>query len=126
MSDWSSDVCSSYLAGAQKNIGPSGVTIFIVRDDLIGQTLERTPGIFDYKQMADSDSMLNTPPCFAWYVSGLVFKWIKNNGGLTAIGERNARKAALLYDYIDAQDFYRNPVAKPDRSRMNEIGRAHV
>src|SRR3546814_3868589 len=74
MSDWSSDVCSSYLAGAQKNIGPSGVTIFIVRDDLIGQTLERTPGIFDYKQMADSDSMLNTPPCFAWYVSGLVFK----------------------------------------------------
>src|SRR3546814_2811444 len=67
-------------AGAQKNIGPSGVTIVIVRDDLIGQTLERTPGIFDYKQMADSDSMLNTPPCFAWYVSGLVFKWIKNNG----------------------------------------------
>src|SRR3546814_9655571 len=95
ISDWSSDVCSSDL--------------------LIGQTLERTPGIFDYKQMADSDSMLNTPPCFAWYVSGLVFKWIKNNGGLTAIGERNARKAALLYDYIDAQDFYRN-----------QIGRAHV
>src|SRR3546814_13927931 len=71
MSDWSSDVCSSYLAGAQKNIGPSGVTIVIVRDDLIGQTLERTPGIFDYKQMADSASMLNTPPCLAWYVSGL-------------------------------------------------------
>lgn len=106
-------------AGAQKNIGPSGVTIVIVRDDLIGQTLERTPGIFDYKQMADNDSMLNTPPCFAWYVSGLVFKWIKNNGGLKAVGERNARKAALLYDYIDAQDFYRNPVARPDRSRMN-------
>ncbi|WP_028079033.1 3-phosphoserine/phosphohydroxythreonine transaminase [Solimonas soli] len=106
-------------AGAQKNIGPAGVTIVIVRDDLIGQTLPNTPGIFDYKQMADNESMLNTPPCFAWYVSGLVFKWIKANGGLKAIGERNAKKAELLYGYIDAQDFYKNPVAKADRSRMN-------
>jgi phosphoserine aminotransferase len=69
--------------------------------------------------MADNESMLNTPPCFAWYVSGLVFKWIKANGGLQGIGERNARKAGLLYSYIDSQDFYRNPVAKSDRSRMN-------
>lgn len=106
-------------AGAQKNIGPSGLTIVIVRDDLIGQALPNTPGIFDYKQMADNESMLNTPPCFAWYVSGLVFKWIKANGGLAGIGERNARKAAALYGYIDSQDFYRNPVAKADRSRMN-------
>ncbi|MFP5304270.1 MAG: 3-phosphoserine/phosphohydroxythreonine transaminase [Gammaproteobacteria bacterium] len=106
-------------AGAQKNIGPSGVTIVIVREDLIGQAAAMTPGIFDYKQMADNESMLNTPPCFAWYVSGLVFKWIKDNGGLAGIGERNARKAALLYDYIDGQDFYRNPVKKENRSRMN-------
>jgi len=106
-------------AGAQKNIGPSGITIVIVRDDLIGQTLPNTPGIFDYKQMADGESMLNTPPCFAWYVSGLVFKWIKDSGGLEAVGQRNARKAAALYDYIDSQDFYRNPVQKQNRSRMN-------
>lgn len=106
-------------AGAQKNIGPSGITIVIVRDDLIGQAVPTTPGIFDYKQMADNESMLNTPPCFAWYVSGLVFKWIKDNGGLAAVGERNAQKAKSLYDYIDGQDFYSNPVAKANRSRMN-------
>ncbi len=106
-------------AGAQKNIGPSGITIVIVRDDLIGNALPNTPGIFDYKQMADNESMLNTPPCFAWYVAGLVFKRIKNNGGLAAVGETNARKAAALYGYIDSQDFYRNPVKKENRSRMN-------
>lgn len=106
-------------AGAQKNIGPSGITIVIVREDLIGHAVPTTPGIFDYKQMADNESMLNTPPCFAWYVSGLVFKWIKDNGGLAAVGQRNALKAKTLYDYIDSQDFYRNPVAKANRSRMN-------
>jgi len=106
-------------AGAQKNIGPSGITIVIVRDDLIGNAVPTTPGIFDYKQMADNESMLNTPPCFAWYVSGLVFKWIKDNGGLAAVGERNAQKAKSLYDYIDSQAFYSNPVAKANRSRMN-------
>lgn len=106
-------------AGAQKNIGPSGITIVIVREDLIGNAMPTTPGIFDYKQMADNESMLNTPPCFAWYVSGLVFKWIKDNGGLEAVGERNAAKAKALYDYIDSQDFYSNPVAKANRSRMN-------
>ena len=106
-------------AGAQKNVGPSGITIVIVRDDLIGQVLPGTFSIHDYKVVADNDSMLNTPPTFAWYVCGLVFQWMKNEGGLAAIGERNARKAALLYDYLDAQDFYRNPVAKPYRSKMN-------
>jgi phosphoserine aminotransferase len=105
--------------GAQKNIGPAGLTIVIVRDDLIGQALPTTPSIADYKQMADNESMLNTPPCFAWYVAGLVFKWIKDNGGLAGVGERNARKANLLYGYIDSQGFYKNPVNKADRSRMN-------
>jgi phosphoserine aminotransferase len=105
--------------GAQKNIGPSGITIVIVREDLMGQALPNTPGIFDYKQMADNESMLNTPPCFAWYVSGLVFKYLREQGGLTAVAERNARKAKLLYDYIDSEPFYSNPVAKADRSWMN-------
>ena len=106
-------------AGAQKNIGPSGVTIVIVREDLIGQALPNTPGIFDYKQMADNESMLNTPPCFAWYVAGLVFKHLLANGGLKAVAERNERKAKALYDYIDSEPFYTNPVAKADRSWMN-------
>jgi phosphoserine aminotransferase len=106
-------------AGAQKNVGPSGITIVIVRDDLIGHTLPGTFAIHDYKTVAENESMLNTPPTFAWYVCGLVFQWMKAEGGLAAIGERNERKAGLLYDYIDSQDFYRNPVAKPYRSRMN-------
>ncbi|HZP11409.1 MAG TPA: 3-phosphoserine/phosphohydroxythreonine transaminase, partial [Nevskiaceae bacterium] len=106
-------------AGAQKNIGPAGLTVVIVRDDLIGQTLPGTFSIHDYKTVAENESMLNTPPCFAWYVCGLVFKWIKTNGGLAGVGARNERKAKLLYDYIDGQDFYSNPVAKEDRSRMN-------
>ncbi|HVT37346.1 MAG TPA: 3-phosphoserine/phosphohydroxythreonine transaminase [Nevskiaceae bacterium] len=106
-------------AGAQKNIGPAGLTIVIVRDDLIGQAAANTPGIFDYKQMADNESMLNTPPCFAWYVSGLVFKHIKAQGGLAAMAKLNERKAGLLYDYIDSEPFYTNPVKKADRSWMN-------
>ena len=105
--------------GAQKNIGPAGVTIVIVREDLLGQAAAITPGVFDYKAVADNESMLNTPSCFAWYVSGLVFKWIRSEGGLSVIGARNERKARLLYDYIDSQDFYNNPVAKKDRSWMN-------
>ncbi len=93
-----------------------------VREALIGQALPATPSVFDYKQMADNESMLNTPPCFAWYVCGLVFKWIKNEGGLERIAERNQRKAGLLYETIDASGgFYRNPVAKADRSRMNVV-----
>jgi phosphoserine aminotransferase len=105
--------------GAQKNIGPAGLTLVIVREDLIGQAQATTPGVFDYKQMADNESMLNTPPCFAWYVSGLVFKWIKAEGGLAGIGARNQRKADLLYGYIDSEGFYKNPVRKDARSRMN-------
>ena len=108
-------------AGAQKNAGPAGITFVIVREDLLGQALPGTPSVFDYKQMAENESMLNTPPCFAWYVCGLVFKWLKSEGGLVKVGERNQRKAALLYDLIDSQSFYRNPVARPDRSWMNVV-----
>lgn len=105
--------------GAQKNIGPAGLTIVIVREDLIGNALPLTPGIFDYKQQADNESMLNTPSCFAWYVSGLVFKHIKDLGGLPAMARHNEAKAKLLYDYIDSEPFYTNPVKKSDRSWMN-------
>lgn len=106
-------------AGAQKNVGPAGLTIVIVRDDLIGHAQAACPMVWDWKQQVDADSMLNTPACFAWYVSGLVFKWAKAQGGLNAVGQTNARKAAKLYDYIDASDYYRNPVDKDVRSRMN-------
>jgi phosphoserine aminotransferase len=105
--------------GAQKNIGPAGLTIVIVREDLIGNALPFTPSAFDYKQQADNDSMLNTPPTYAIYIAGLVFHWIKAQGGLAAMAERNRAKAALLYDYLDSTSFYRSPVAKADRSLMN-------
>lgn len=106
-------------AGAQKNIGPAGLTLVIVRDDLIGQALPNTFGIHEYKTVAENESMLNTPSTFSWYVCGLVFQWLKAEGGLTVVGARNERKAKALYDYIDGQDFYRNPVNKADRSIMN-------
>ncbi|MDB6084105.1 MAG: phosphoserine aminotransferase [Gammaproteobacteria bacterium] len=106
-------------AGAQKNIGPSGLVVVIVRDDLVGRARAETPLVFDYKAMADDHSMLNTPPTFAWYMAGLVFKWLKRNGGVAAIGERNRIKAEKLYAAIDASRFYRNWVAKDSRSRMN-------
>jgi len=105
--------------GAQKNIGPAGLTIVIVRDDLIGQAHPFTPSAFDYKQQADNDSMLNTPPTYAVYVAGLVFKWIKARGGLAAMAEHNRVKAQVLYDYLDRSSFYSNPVARADRSLMN-------
>jgi phosphoserine aminotransferase len=105
--------------GAQKNIGPAGVTIVIVRDDLIGQALPITPSAFDYKQQADNDSMLNTPPTYGIYIAGLVFQWLKQQGGLAAVEKQNIEKAGLLYDYLDASSFYANPVRKEDRSRMN-------
>ena len=108
-------------AGAQKNAGPSGITFVIVRDDLIGQTHAALPSVFDYKQVADAESMLNTPPCFSWYVSGLVFKWIKGIGGLNGMAQVNANKARVLYDYLDSQSFYKNPVAKDSRSWMNVV-----
>ena len=106
-------------AGAQKNIGPSGLTVVIVRDDLIGQTLPGTPIMFDYKVQAENESMLNTPPTYAVYVAGLTFQWLKRGGGLAAMEEKNIAKAKLIYDLIDGGDFYRSPVALPDRSRMN-------
>ena len=105
--------------GAQKNIGPAGVTIVIVRDDLIGQALPITPSAFDYKQQADNDSMLNTPPTYAIYIAGLVFNWIKSQGGLAGMEAHNRAKAALLYDTLDASSFYTSPVARADRSLMN-------
>jgi phosphoserine aminotransferase len=106
-------------AGAQKNIGPSGLTVVIVRDDLIGRARPETPRVFDYKAVDDSQSMLNTPPTFAWYMAGLVFKWLKRAGGLTAVGERNRIKAQTLYAAIDASSLYGNPIAKDARSWMN-------
>jgi len=106
-------------AGAQKNIGPAGLTIVIVRDDLLGQALPGTPGVFDYKIAADNGSMYNTPPTYAWYIAGLVFAWLKQKGGLAAMGEINRRKAERLYDYIDASGFYKNPVDRTCRSWMN-------
>jgi len=106
-------------AGAQKNIGPAGLTIVIVRDDLIGQTIPGTPSLFDYKAQAENDSMVNTPPTYAWYVAGLVFQWLKAQGGLEAMAQRNQRKAKLLYDAIDQSGFYNSPVDPDCRSWMN-------
>ena len=106
-------------AGAQKNLGPSGLTVVIVREDLIGQAMPLTPSVFDYKVQADADSMHNTPPTFALYLSGLVFKWVKQLGGLKKMEEINVAKAKLLYDHLDQTEFYHAPVAKEDRSRMN-------
>jgi phosphoserine aminotransferase len=105
--------------GAQKNIGPAGLTIVIVRDDLIGHAMPLTPSAFDYKQQADNDSMLNTPPTYAIYIAGLVFKWIKAQGGLSAMEVHNRKKAAVLYDYLDSTRFYSSPVARDCRSLMN-------
>ena len=106
-------------AGAQKNIGPAGLAIVIVRDDLIGQAAPGTPAIFDYKVQAEADSMINTPPSFAIYLAGLVFQWLKKMGGLAKMEEINIAKAKVLYDYLDQTEFYHSPVAKEDRSRMN-------
>jgi phosphoserine aminotransferase len=106
-------------AGAQKNIGPAGLGVVIVRGDLLGHARKETPGVLDFKTMADSDSMWNTPPTFAWYLAGLVFKWLKAQGGLAAMAALNARKSEKLYAAIDASDFYANPVDPSCRSRMN-------
>ncbi len=106
-------------AGAQKNIGPSGLTVVIVRDDLLGHARAGTPLVFDYQAVAASQSMLNTPPTFAWYMAALVFKWLKRSGGLAAVGERNRIKAQTLYAGIDASPLYENRVAKDARSWMN-------
>ena len=106
-------------AGAQKNIGPAGLTVVIVRKDLVGETLAGTPSMFDYQQHADNGSMLNTPPTYGWYLAGLVFQWLKEQGGLEAMALINQRKAGKLYEAIDASDFYQCPVDVECRSRMN-------
>ena len=106
-------------AGAQKNIGPAGLTIVIVRDDLIGAALPLTPSVLEYKGQAEADSMLNTPATYAVYVAGLVFRWLKQQGGLPAMERVNRAKAALLYDFLDQTEFYYSPVAREDRSLMN-------
>jgi len=106
-------------AGAQKNIGPAGLTIVIVREDLIGQTVAGTPTMFDYKTHADNESMYNTPPTYGIYMAGLVFKWLKHKGGLAAMEAHNIAKANVLYDYLDTTSFYHCPTAKENRSRMN-------
>lgn len=106
-------------AGAQKNIGPAGITVVIVRKDLLSRARPGLPTLLTYTAFAESGSMTNTPPTFAWYVSGLVFRHLLEQGGLTAMAKINERKAAKLYDAIDSSDFYTNPVAPPARSWMN-------
>ncbi len=106
-------------AGAQKNIGPAGISIAIVRDDLLELASDATPSILSYKTLADKESMYNTPPTFAWYLSGLVFKWLKEQGGVAAIEKINREKASLLYGCIDNSLFYKNNVASSNRSIMN-------
>jgi phosphoserine aminotransferase len=107
------------FAGAQKNIGPAGLTLVIVRDDLLGHALPICPSAFNWKTVAEHESMFNTPPTYAIYIAGLVFAWLKRQGGIAAMEQRNIEKARLLYDALDADGFYQNRVAKEDRSRMN-------
>ena len=105
--------------GAQKNIGPAGLTFCIVRDDLLGRALPITPSVCNWKDQAEHDSMLNTPPTYGIYIAGLVFEWLLQQGGLAKIEQLNIAKAAILYDYLDETDFYISPVNRADRSRMN-------
>jgi phosphoserine aminotransferase len=128
VTDMSSDILSRPVdvscfgliyAGAQKNIGPAGLAIVIVRKDLVGEVLPGMPTMLDYRIFAENASMYNTPPTFAIYVAGLTLKWLKKIGGLAAIERRNMAKASLLYNFLDAAEFYACPIAKPDRSRMN-------
>ena len=106
-------------AGAQKNIGPSGIAVGIVRDDLLDRALPDIPRSLNWKIAADGGSMDNTPPTFAWYLSGLVFKWLKAQGGVAAMAELSEKKSSLLYDFLDRSSFFSSPVAKESRSRMN-------
>ncbi|MCA9403658.1 MAG: 3-phosphoserine/phosphohydroxythreonine transaminase [Candidatus Omnitrophica bacterium] len=107
------------FAGAQKNIGPAGLTLVIVRDDLVGHAPAGTPTLLDYKNLVEEESMCNTPPCFAIYMAGLVFDWIKKQGGLTEMQRRNQEKAKLLYDFLDESSLFDSPVKKEYRSLMN-------
>jgi phosphoserine aminotransferase len=106
-------------AGAQKNMGTAGLTVVIVRDDLLDRALPVTPSVWHWKEQAEADSMLNTPATYAIYIAGLVFEWLQTQGGLAAIEAQNIAKAQLLYEYLDQTAFYTNPVRKQDRSRMN-------
>jgi phosphoserine aminotransferase len=106
-------------AGAQKNIGPAGLTVVIVRDDLIGHAGENVPAMYDYRIHAENESMYNTPPTYGWYLAGLVFEWLKEQGGLAGMAKINQRKAAKLYKAIDDSPFYTNPVEPASRSWMN-------
>lgn len=128
VADMSSDILSCEIdvskfglifAGAQKNIGPAGLTVVIVRKELLGKARPDIPSMLDYSVHAKAGSMANTPPTFAWYLAGLVFQWLKNQGGVAKIAEINQRKATALYQAIDNSDFYANPVALAHRSRMN-------
>lgn len=130
IADMSSNILSTEInvadygmifAGAQKNMGPSGLTVAIIRKDLIGNAPSSIPTMLDYKIHQENDSMYNTPPTYAIYVAGLVFKWLKDNGGLKAMEAKNREKAAILYDYLDSTDFYKTPVNKADRSLMNVV-----
>ncbi|MBF7684703.1 3-phosphoserine/phosphohydroxythreonine transaminase [Acinetobacter sp. B10A] len=106
-------------AGAQKNIGPAGLTIVIVRDDLLDQAKPEIPSLLKYANQAANESMLNTPATYSWYLAGLVFEWLLEQGGVDAIYQQNLAKAKYLYDYIDQSDFYNNPIAPAHRSLMN-------
>ncbi len=106
-------------AGAQKNMAPAGLTVVIVREDLLGKARPETPSMLDWQLMAENDSMYNTPPCYSIYMAGLVYEWILSIGGLEAMQKLNEEKAALLYDYLDSQDYYIAPVKKEFRSMMN-------
>jgi len=128
VADMSSDILSRPIdvsrygliyAGAQKNMGPSGLTVVVVREDLLGHALPATPSAFNYQVQSENDSMYNTPPTYAIYIAGMVFRWLKAQGGLAAIERHNRDKAAILYDYLDHSAFYRNTVAREDRSLMN-------
>jgi phosphoserine aminotransferase len=107
------------FGGAQKNLGPAGLTVVVVREDLIGQALPICPSAFDYKLVAKNESMYNTPPTYGIYMAGLVFQWLKAQGGMAAMTQRNTAKAQLLYDFLDGSQLYENRVAKDCRSRMN-------
>ncbi|MBX3610902.1 MAG: 3-phosphoserine/phosphohydroxythreonine transaminase [Hydrogenophaga sp.] len=107
------------FGGAQKNLGPAGLTLVVVREDLIGHALPVCPSAFDYETVADNQSMFNTPPTYAIYMAGLTFQWLKRQGGVAAMEQRNIAKAKLLYGFIDGSDFYENRVAIDCRSRMN-------
>ncbi len=128
VADMSSSILSAQIdvskfgliyAGAQKNIGIAGLTIVIVREDLLGNVLAQQPTLFDYSTQAGNASMYHTPPTYPWYVAGKVFEWLQENGGIANIEAVNQRKAQTLYDAIDGSDFYSNPVARNYRSRMN-------